>query len=143
MDAQKASITALVCGFTRAYHAKNDTPKIFDDNWAECLLSPEEYAFMEESVTGLLNLFEPETAGKVDEVTARRLVMQKYNSSTVLSRARFIEDCLEKAISAESTSTSFWEPGWIHSRYAGRNWRTGCGCLKWTIPPRRLIRRTG
>lgn len=100
MDAQKASITALVCGFTRAYHAKNDSPKIFDDFWAERLLSPEEYAFMEKSVASLLNLFEPETAGKVDESTARRLVMQKYNSSTVLSRARFIEDCLEKAISA-------------------------------------------
>jgi methyltransferase (TIGR00027 family) len=99
MDAQKASITALVCGFTRAYHAKNDSPKIFDDVWAERLLSPEEYAFMEKSVVSLLNLYEPETAGTVDETTARRLVMQKYNSSTVLSRARFIEDCLEKAIS--------------------------------------------
>lgn len=100
MDAQKASITALVCGFTRAYHAKNDSPKIFDDFWAERLLSTDEYAFMEKSVASLLNLFEPETAGTVDEETARRLVMQKYNSSTVLSRARFIEDCLEKAISA-------------------------------------------
>jgi methyltransferase (TIGR00027 family) len=100
MDAQKASITALVCGFTRAYHAKNDSPKIFDDFWAERLLSPDEYAFMEKSVASLLNLFEPETAGTVDEESARRLVMQKYNSSTVLSRARFIEDCLEKAISA-------------------------------------------
>lgn len=100
MDAQKASITALVCGFTRTYHAKNDSPKIFDDVWAERLLSPDEYAFMEKSVTSLLNLFEPETAGTVDEATARRLVMQKYNSSTVLSRARFIEDSLEKAISA-------------------------------------------
>ncbi len=98
MDAQKASITALVCGFTRAYHAKNDSPKIFNDSWAERLLSPEEYAFMEKSVTSLLNLFEPETSGTVDEATARRLVMQKYNSSTVLGRARFIEDCLENAI---------------------------------------------
>ena len=100
MDAQKASITALVCGFTRAYHAKNDSPKIFNDFMAERLLSPDEYAFMEKSVVGLLNLFEPETAGTVDEETARRIVMQKYNSSTVLGRARFMEDCLEKAISS-------------------------------------------
>jgi methyltransferase (TIGR00027 family) len=98
MDENKASITALVCGFTRAYHAETDSPKIFDDFMAGKLLSAGEMAFMGQAVSSLLKLYEPDTAATADEKTARRLVMQKYNSSTILCRARFIEDGLEKAI---------------------------------------------
>jgi len=35
MSPSKASVTALLAAFGRAYHARHDSPKIFDDHLAE------------------------------------------------------------------------------------------------------------
>jgi methyltransferase (TIGR00027 family) len=99
MQENQVSITALVCGFTRAYHAANDSPKIFDDFVASQLFTPEEKTFFGNRIADLLKVFDPEAAVKTpDEAAALRLVMQVFNSSTILGRARFTEDCLEQAI---------------------------------------------
>jgi methyltransferase (TIGR00027 family) len=98
MDENQVSITALVCAFTRAYHSEKDSPKIFDDFAASSLFTLEENAFFTKGVASLLKLYDPQTAETADEATATRLVMQVYNSSTILSRARFTEDCLEQTI---------------------------------------------
>jgi methyltransferase (TIGR00027 family) len=99
MEENKVSITALVCGFTRAYHATNDSPKIFDDFFASKLFTSEEISFFGSRLADMLRLYDPQAAEEApDETTALRLIMQTYNSSTILGRARFTEDCLEKAI---------------------------------------------
>lgn len=100
MDNNRASITAIMCGYTRAYHATHDSPRIFDDFIAAQFYTPEEIGFFNHAMAGLLNVFDPETAATVsDETEALRLVMQVHNSSIILGRARFTEDCLEGYIS--------------------------------------------
>jgi methyltransferase (TIGR00027 family) len=104
MNESQVSITALVCAFTRAYHAENDTPKIFDDFVASTLFTPEEKAFFRKSVASLLSNYDPQAAvAHPDEEDALRIVMQVYNSSTILSRARFTEDCLDKTVEQGTT----------------------------------------
>ncbi|NMB55872.1 MAG: class I SAM-dependent methyltransferase [Leptolinea sp.] len=104
MQANQISVTALVCGYTRAYHSANNTPKIFDDFMAARLYTPEEMSFFAKSVASLLSLYEPETTvSSSEESTALRRVMQVYNSSTILCRARFTEDSLDEAIAGGMT----------------------------------------
>jgi O-methyltransferase involved in polyketide biosynthesis len=75
-------------------------------------------------MAGLLNVFDPETAATVsDETEALRLVMQVHNSSIILSRARFTEDCLEGYISRGLTQYVILGLEWIRSLCAGRTCR--------------------
>lgn len=99
MDNNRVSVTALVCGYTRAYHAVEDSPKIFDDFMASRLYTDGEMAFFGSRVASLLAVYEPESADSgISEADALRRVMQVYNSSTILARARFTEDCLDEAM---------------------------------------------
>ncbi len=99
MNEQNPSITALVTAFARAYHAADDSPKIFEDYLAGQILSDEELAFLEQSVAATLAFFNPELASShPDRATALNWVMKVQNAPIAISRARYVEDCLESAI---------------------------------------------
>ncbi|MBZ5668746.1 MAG: class I SAM-dependent methyltransferase [Acidobacteriia bacterium] len=98
MDHSKASLTALFSAFARAYHARHDAPKIFDDFLAQQLFAPEEFAAFERNLADALNFFDPEAAAaRPDLRTALAWVMQGIAPIT-LSRARYAEDLLETSL---------------------------------------------
>jgi methyltransferase (TIGR00027 family) len=82
MNEKDASFTAMMTAYMRAYHAMHDTPKIFDDSLAYYLIPEEKRELIASSVSDQTNTFEP--------------LIQTPNA---LSRARYTEDALEKAVS--------------------------------------------
>jgi methyltransferase (TIGR00027 family) len=99
MEENQAGITALVTAYTRAYHAANETHKIFDDFLAGRLFTPEEHISFRRNIAGLLPFVDPQAAAaNPDEQTALLQVMQTYNGSITLSRSRYTEDCLEQPL---------------------------------------------
>jgi methyltransferase (TIGR00027 family) len=100
MDANKGSLTALVTAFIRAYHAANDTPKVFDDFWAKKLFTEEESSRMQRDLAACHPFYYPEQAAP-DEATALDRVI-RLQMSTPLCRARYTEDCLEDAVRADA-----------------------------------------
>ncbi len=99
MEAGNPSVTALVTTFARAYHATHGDPKVFDDSLAASILTKEEYAFLERNVAATLGLFNPDLAAPhPDQATALEWVMRIQNGPIVISRVRYIEDCLESEV---------------------------------------------
>ena len=99
MDEKRASITALVTAYFRAYHATHDFPKIFDDSLADELYTADEHTSFDQNLAGMLKIIDPERAVTVpDQATALAIVMQVHNGPITLSRSRFSEDCLERAV---------------------------------------------
>jgi methyltransferase (TIGR00027 family) len=95
----KASRTAFVTAFIRAFHAANENPKVFDDWMAAQLLTAEEYAFFEEMYYRRTLRDAPQAsrlpAQRRSVLTA---AMRRGAAGGILSRARFAEDSLEKAV---------------------------------------------
>ena len=58
----KASITALMSSFGRAFHAENETHPVFADNLAKELMTEEEYAAVQGYLLGGAQFFEPKIA---------------------------------------------------------------------------------
>jgi len=81
MKGKDASFTAMMTAYMRAYHAMNDTPKIFDDSLAYYLIPEEKRELIASSVSDQTNTFKP-----------------LIHTPNALSRARYTEDALEKAI---------------------------------------------
>ena len=99
MDESRASITALMAAYCRAYHATHATLKIFDDFLADRLFSPEEHVTFDRMLVERLPLISPEMASSnPDAATALAHIMQMYGLASSLSRARYMEDCLEQAV---------------------------------------------
>jgi methyltransferase (TIGR00027 family) len=99
MDENRASITALITAYCRAYHAMHDTPKIFDDFIAPQLFTAQEHITFDQNLAGTLQLYNPELAAKnPDPASALAWVMQNMNGPITLSRSRYAEDCLEQAV---------------------------------------------
>ena len=99
MPENQISVTALVTAFSRAYHSEHDSPKIFDDFLAPKLFTPEEYAYLRQSLAKSLDFFDPELAATgPDEAAALARVIQIQNGPVTLGRSRYTEDCLEAAI---------------------------------------------
>ncbi len=99
MEANKASITALISAFGRAYHAMHDDPKIFDDYLARHMLTEEQYANFERNLAEALPFFAPEhAAARPDPATALALVMRAQSTPITVSRARYTEDSLKAAV---------------------------------------------
>ncbi|MBF0498303.1 MAG: class I SAM-dependent methyltransferase [Deltaproteobacteria bacterium] len=95
----QASRTAFITAFMRAFHSINETPKVFDDWMAVRLLSTEEYAFFEEMY--YRETVKDETKELTSPAQRRAVVTAVLRAGAaggVLSRARFAEDSLEKAI---------------------------------------------
>lgn len=56
----KASITALMSAYGRAYHTEHVSRPVFSDRMAKQLMTPEEYLAMENYILGGLDFFAPE-----------------------------------------------------------------------------------
>ncbi|MEN6390949.1 MAG: class I SAM-dependent methyltransferase [Syntrophomonas sp.] len=96
MKEDQISLTAIMCAYLRAFHAMNDHPKIFDDFLAYRIIPEERRALIEQ---GFANAAPPEDSGNTrDRATAIRGVMQFMGLPNILSRSRYTEDALEKAI---------------------------------------------
>jgi methyltransferase (TIGR00027 family) len=95
----KASRTAFITAFIRAFHAANENPRVFDDWMAAKLLTAEEYAFFEEMYYRRTLRDAPQAsrlpAQRRSVLTA---AMRAGAAGGILSRARFAEDSLEKAV---------------------------------------------
>jgi methyltransferase (TIGR00027 family) len=98
MNENQVSLTALLTAYVRAYHARNDQPRIFDDFLAYNLFTEEEFKNLGHNLAESLNFFNPERAASCpDQATALACVIQTMMSPT-LSRSRYTEDTLESAI---------------------------------------------
>lgn len=94
-----ASRTAFITAFMRAYHSANEDPKVFDDWMAVRLLTPDEYAFFQEMY---YRKTLRDRAGDPILKTGRPSIlthaMRGGQVGSVLCRARFAEEALERAV---------------------------------------------
>ena len=140
MEPGRASITALVTAYCRAYHAAHNTPKIFDDSLVGNMFSEAECEFFNQNLAGLLKVINPQLAATdPDPASALEYVMQNHIGPITLSRSRYAEDCLEQAITqgVRQYVDSGGRIGYFclsPSGFAGESWRY----LSLTIPIRRL-----
>ncbi|MFF2885850.1 class I SAM-dependent methyltransferase [Paenibacillus sp. NPDC057967] len=93
---EKQSLTALVSAFARAYHARHNEVKVFDDSIARQLISDEEYAGISGNMAKAAAFFRPELSGSPED--ALREVVDHQLSPTPLGRAAFTEEMLEAAV---------------------------------------------
>lgn len=127
MKKNKASFTASLMAYFRAYHAAHDDPKIFDDFLAGHLLTEEErttldrqlhravkifhFVGSQKALPSIIKFFLPRYFGRTIEAFAPRNLaeisseaaalnwyMQALSLSMIVSRARYMEDCLEEAV---------------------------------------------
>lgn len=92
----KSSITSLISAFSRAYHSKFDTPKIFNDDIANDLILPKEFDEIKENMVQGISLLNREIAkkfkGNIDELL--KWITQIQLSPTPLARAAYCERVL-------------------------------------------------
>jgi methyltransferase (TIGR00027 family) len=92
------SITALISAFGRAFHARYEEPKIFDDFLAEKLFTKEEWEAIGQNLAAALPLVDPEAAAtRPDRQAALARVLRAQTTPITLSRARYTEELLEAA----------------------------------------------
>ena len=95
----KASITALMSSFGRAFHAENETHPVFADHLAKELMTAEEYAAVQGYLLGGAQFFEPKIAPADWEPKEllRRLV-NVHLAPSPLCRAAYTEQALKTAV---------------------------------------------
>lgn len=92
---QTKHMTALVSCFARAYHAKQNCVKIFDDLLAERMLAKEEYESIGDNMANGIAFFHPGFQGTKKE--ALRYIVDRQLSPAVLGRGAFAERSLANA----------------------------------------------
>jgi methyltransferase (TIGR00027 family) len=97
VDPDRASWTARISAYARAYHDAHDSPRVFEDFLAGTLIPPEEREIIENHWLARLSP-SPETAGD-PEITLAQWFHTAGSSGEVLGRARYNEDKLAAAIS--------------------------------------------
>ena len=99
MENNKASFTALMTAYGRAYHSINESPKIFDDFLVKQLITEEEYEGISNNLAGSINFFAPDKAQSCnDKESALKIVIQNQIAPISLSRSRYTEDMLKLSI---------------------------------------------
>ncbi len=100
MQENQFSRTSLATAFFRAFHSGQEPPLIFHDPLARSLLGEEAYAKLAAHFSQALAEFAPERAGDCpDQATALAESLRLMGSpAVVLCRARFAEECLERAM---------------------------------------------
>ena len=95
----KASITALMSSFGRAFHAENEDHPVFADHLAKNLMTAEEYAAVQGYILGGAQFFEPEInpAALQPKELLRRLV-NAHIAPSPLCRAAYTEKSLRTAV---------------------------------------------
>ena len=94
----KASITALMSAFGRAFHAENEDHPVFADYLAKKLMTAEEYAAVQGYILGGAQFFEPEIDPKkqAPKELLRRLI-NVHIAPSPLCRAAYTEQALKAA----------------------------------------------
>ena len=95
----KASITALMSSFGRAFHAENENHPVFADHLAKKLMTEEEYDAVQSYILGGAQFFEPELdpAKQEPKELLRRLV-NVHIAPSPLCRAAYTEESLKTAV---------------------------------------------
>lgn len=95
----KASITALMSSFGRAFHAENEDHPVFGDYLAKNLMTAEEYAAVQGYILGGTQFFEPEIdpAAWESKELLRKLV-NVHIAPSPLCRASYTEQALKTAV---------------------------------------------
>ncbi|WP_025782911.1 class I SAM-dependent methyltransferase [Sporosarcina sp. D27] len=96
MKQNESSLTSLVSAFGRAFHSKNDTPKIFDDFIAKDLISQKEFLDISENMIQGIQFFSKDIAQKFQDNPEEILkwITQVQLSPTPLARAAYCEKVL-------------------------------------------------
>ncbi|WP_175639370.1 class I SAM-dependent methyltransferase [Metabacillus schmidteae] len=96
MKHNKSSITSLVSAFSRAYHSRFDTPKIFDDFIADKLISEEELSMISKNMINGINFFNKDIGQrfKDDPKEILKWIIQVQLSPTPLARSAYCEKVL-------------------------------------------------
>jgi len=95
----QVSLTSIMTAYLRAYHAMNDVPKIFDDFLAYHLIPEERRALIENGFAMAFQTNKCEQTGPCPhQTTTLASLMQTMGLPNVLSRARYTEENLEKAV---------------------------------------------
>lgn len=99
MNDNKASMTAIVSAFGRAYHSLFDTPKIFDDFLARQMLEDEEFIGISKHMSEGITFFDPQRSQTYsDPELALEWVVQTQIAPTPLGRSKYAEDMLNNAV---------------------------------------------
>ena len=95
----KASITALMSAFGRAFHAENEEHPVFADHHAKELMTVEEYSAVQGYILSGAQFFEPEIdpAKQKPKELLRRLV-NVHIAPSPLCRAAYTEKALKTAV---------------------------------------------
>ena len=93
MKKDKGSFSAIMTAYMRAYHAKHDNPKIFDDFLAYSLIPDDIRAQIEENLDKPLISTFSKSSDSDQPITMASLIQ----TTNPISRARYVEDTLEKA----------------------------------------------
>lgn len=99
MEENKSSLTARVSAFSRAYHAKKYTVKVFNDTIAEKLLTEEEYNTTAQNMARGIAYFNPGFKGTPEE--ALEFVVSQQLAPSTVGRSAFTESKLEEAVKNE------------------------------------------
>jgi len=91
-----SSITALVSAFSRAYHARNNQVKVFDDSMAERFITEKEYEQISFNMTQGIKFFNSDFSGSDTE--ALRWIVDNQLSPSPVGRAAYAEKMLENAV---------------------------------------------
>lgn len=95
----KASVSALMCAFVRAYHTETSDNPVFPDKIAGKFFTDEEYDQMKEYIVSGADFFKPgikESAASREEILD--FIVNTQLAPTPVARARYCEDCLKSAV---------------------------------------------
>lgn len=81
------NMTALVSCFARAYHNRNSSIKIYEDNFAEKILSNTEYDSISANMSNGIKFFNPKFTGSSEE--ALEWIVNNNLAPSVLARSAF------------------------------------------------------
>ena len=95
----KASITALMSSFGRAFHAENEEHPVFADHLAKSLMTADEYAAVQGYILGGAQFFEPEIAPTAwESMELLRRLVNIHIAPSPLCRAAYTEKALKTAV---------------------------------------------
>lgn len=98
----KASITALMSAFARAYYAENSKAPVFADTVARRLMTDEEYAEIAKYIVDGAGFFAPGRSFASGREALDWVVFNEL-APTPAVRARYCEDCLKTAVRTGTT----------------------------------------
>ena len=95
----KASITALMSSFGRAFHAENEEHPVFEDHFAKKLMTAEENAAIQRYILDGAQFFEPDIdPAKQEPTELLRKIVNVHIAPSPLCRAIYTEKALKAAV---------------------------------------------